>query len=107
MRGYIETPYGEIYRNELGDLILEYETLCFGDFSPSNSVDNDIDNWLIDNDYKILDRAIYFHGPSVETVDYIYYNDKTKDYEEVEVPVGYEEGMEFGSFVLEYKLERK
>lgn len=107
LKNYIETPYGDIVRNEWGELELEYATADFSEFSPNISVDNEIDTWLIDNDYKILSRGIYFNDPIVETLNYIYYNESTNDYEEVEVPVGYSDGIEIGSFMLKYKPEKR
>ena len=104
LKNFIETPYGEIRRNERGVLEMKYIT---ADFSPSIAIDNEIDVWLIDHDYKILKRGIYFNDPIVETLNYIYYNEATNDYEEVEVPVGYADGIEIGSFLLKYELEKR
>ena len=106
VKSFIETPYGDIERNAQGDLELVYVTDDFSDFAPGIAVDNEIDNWLIDHDWKILKRGIYFNDPIVETLNYVYYNEKTNDYEEVEVPVGYSDGIDVGSFMLKYKLER-
>jgi hypothetical protein len=106
VKRFIETPFGDIERNERGDLELVYVTDDFSDFAPSIAVDNEIDVWLIDHDWKILERGIYFNDPIVETLNYIYYNEITNDYEEVEVPVGYSDGIDVGSFMLKYKLER-
>jgi len=106
VKSFIETPFGDIERNEQGDLELVYVTDDFSDFAPSIAIDNEIDVWLIDHDWKILERGIYFNDPIVETLNYIYYNEKTNDYEEVEVPVGYSNSMDVGSFMLMYKLER-
>ena len=106
VKSFIETPFGDIERNEQGDLELVYVTDDFSDFAPSIAIDNEIDVWLIDHDWKILERGIYFNDPIVETLNYIYYNEKTNDYEEVEVPVGYSSSMDVGSFMLRYKLER-
>jgi len=106
VKSFIETPFGDIERNEQGDLELIYVTDDFSDFAPSIAIDNEIDVWLIDHDWKILERGIYFNDPIVETLNYIYYNEKTNDYEEVEVPVGYSNSMDVGSFMLMYKLER-
>ena len=67
IKSYIETPYGDIYKDELLDsLVLEFETDDFSVFSPEFSIDNEIDNWLIDNDYKILDRNMYFNDPILD-----------------------------------------
>tara|TARA_S200002703_G_C3587774_1_gene180536 strand:+ start:87 stop:431 length:345 start_codon:yes stop_codon:yes gene_type:complete len=107
LKNFIETPYGEIRRNERGVLEMKYITDDFSDFSPSIAIDNEIDVWLIDHDYKILKRGIYFNDPIVETLNYIYYNEATNDYEEVEVPVGYADGIEIGSFLLKYELEKR
>jgi CRISPR/Cas system-associated protein Csx1 len=106
VKSFIETPFGDIERNEQGDLELVYVTDDFSDFAPSIAIDNEIDVWLIDHDWKILERGIYFNDPIVETLNYIYYNEKTNDYEEVEVPVGYSSSMDVGSFMLRYKLEK-
>tara|TARA_B110000467_G_C18325910_1_gene488967 strand:- start:973 stop:1317 length:345 start_codon:yes stop_codon:yes gene_type:complete len=107
LKNYINTPYGEIFRNEWGELELQYVTTNFSEFSPNLSVDNEIDTWLIDNDYKILSRDLYFNDPIVETLNYVYYNEHTNDYEEVEVPVGYSDHVDVGSFMLRYKLDKK
>ena len=106
VKSFIETPFGDIEVNEQGDLELVYVTDDFSDFAPSIAIDNEIDVWLIDHDWKILERGIYFNDPIVETLNYIYYNEHTNDYEEVEVPVGYSSSMDVGSFMLMYKLER-
>ena len=106
MKRYIETPYGEIYRDEEGNLTLEYETLDFVEFSPEDPIDSEIDLWLIDNGYRILDRSIYFNDPIVKTLNYIYFNQETQDYEEVDVPVSHYDDIDVGSFMLKYKLER-
>jgi len=106
VKSFIETPFGDIERNEQGDLELVYVTDDFSDFAPGIAVDNEIDTWLIDHDWKILKRGIYFNDPIVETLNYVYYNEKTNDYEEVEVPVGYSDGIDVGSFMLKYKLEK-
>jgi len=84
VKSFIETPYGDIERNAQGDLELVYVTDDFSDFAPS----------------------IAFNDPIVETLNYIYYNEQTNDYEEVEVPVGYSSSIDVGSFMLMYKLER-
>ncbi len=106
VKGFIETPFGNIKRNGKGDLELVYTTDDFSVFAPSIALDNEIDTWLIDHDYKILERGIYFNDPIVETLNYIYYNELTNDYEEVEVPVGYSDGIDVGSFLLKYKLDK-
>jgi len=106
MKRYIETPYGEIFRDEMGNLTLEYETADFSEFSPMDPIDGEIDLWLIDNDYIILDRDIYFNDPVVESLNYIYFDQETQDYEEIDVPVSYSDDMDVGNFMLKYKLER-
>lgn len=108
VKSYIQTPYGEIYRDELLDsLVLEFETDDFSMFSPDLAMDNEIDNWLIDNDYKILDRNMYFNDPILDSLNYVYYNEQTGDYEEVEIPIGMDSTIDMGMFMLKYKLEKK
>ena len=107
VKSYIETPYGDIFK-DIDGLSLEVETDDFSMFSPTTALDNEIDNWLIDNDYMIFERGIYFNDPIVETLNYIYYNEKTSDYEEVEVPVGYNSSdIDMGNFLLKYKLKKR
>lgn len=108
IKNFVETPYGDIYRDELNkELVLEFETDDFGVFSPDIAIDNEIDHWLIDHDYKILKREMYFNDPILDSLNYVYYNEETNDYEEVEIPIGFDSTVNPSMFLLRYKLAKK
>jgi len=103
---YKETPYGDIMVDDKGELSLEYFTFFFSDFDPDVCIDGTIDAWLIDNDYIIVDRSISICNHEPDSLNYIYYNEETNDYDEVEVPL---DATDLGldrSYLLKYILKK-
>lgn len=105
MEIFKETPYGDVHIDEFGELTLDFHTFYFEDFSPDIGVDTEIDKWLIDNDYIIKDRSICVHEPDVNSLNYVYYNEETGDYDEVDVPLDCEDTLL--TYMLSYKLEKR
>lgn len=101
----IETPFGIIERDTKGsDLTLNYNSDDFSDMMGDK--EELIDLYLIDNGYKILDKHILFNDPVVPTMSYIYFNEETDDYEEMEIEVQDSTLNAWGSFTLQYTLNK-
>lgn len=105
MEIFKETPYGDVHIDGDGSLTLDFHTFYFEDFSPMIGVDTEIDKWLINNDYIIKDRSICVNEPEVDSLNYVYYNEETGDYDEVDVPLDSEDTLI--SYILSYQLEKR
>ncbi len=101
----VETPFGIIERDIKGnDLVLRYNTEDFSDMMGDK--EELIDLYLIDNGYKILDKHILFNDPVVPTMSYIYFNEETDDYEEIDIELQDSTLNAWGSFTLQYTLNK-
>ena len=106
LKGKKITPYGDIYRE--GDkLFLDFQTNDFYSFTPDAGAEEDIVTWLVDNEWDILDRTLYYNDPIVEVLNFIYYNEETDDYEEVDIPCDYDSELDLGAFLLRFEVKKR
>ena len=83
LKGRKITPYGDIYR-EGDNLFLDFQTNDFYSF-----------------------RTLYYNDPIVEVLNFIYYNEETDDYEEVDIPCDYDSALDLGAFLLRFEVKKR
>ena len=94
-----KTTFGVIHKNLLGEM---HHVSFSEDFSSIVEKEEDIAMDLINNDYEILDKTIYYVGGSVHTGADTYVNLNTHEYH-----VEPYEWVEHGVWKLKYKIKKK